>query len=203
MTLIKWKQRAAQVKDYENLILNGYTPTDIDFIYDVMGRKYVIGELKLVGAPMPEGQRRMLLADGDITREEFVRLQYSEGLTENGQPIAVCFFSPDPLVRALCTIEGFEEPTIFTDNDPEQIKAAIQRSKSKVLELLATTRSISQRKKAELSWAALDWLEGEYDIIMMANVREAVAEMEQAARENPEEAMQEDEQEDQQEDDVE
>ena len=36
MTLIKWKQRAAQVKDYENLILNGYTPTDIDFIYDVI-----------------------------------------------------------------------------------------------------------------------------------------------------------------------
>ena len=60
MTLIKWKQRAAQVKDYENLVLNGYTPTDVDFIYDIMGRKYVIGELKLVGAPMPEGQRRML-----------------------------------------------------------------------------------------------------------------------------------------------
>jgi hypothetical protein len=60
MTLIKWKQRAAQVKDYENLILNGYTPTDIDFIYDISGRRYVIGELKAVGAPMPEGQRRML-----------------------------------------------------------------------------------------------------------------------------------------------
>jgi len=60
MTLIKWKQRAAQVKDYKNLILNGYTPTDLDFIYDVGGRRYVIGELKAVGAPMPEGQRKML-----------------------------------------------------------------------------------------------------------------------------------------------
>lgn len=60
MTLIKYKQRAGQVKDYKNLILNGYTPTDIDFVYDISGKKYVIGELKAVGAPLPEGQRRML-----------------------------------------------------------------------------------------------------------------------------------------------
>lgn len=60
MTLIKWKQRAAQVKDYKNLVLSGYTPTDIDFIYDIKGKKYVIGELKATGAPMPEGQRKML-----------------------------------------------------------------------------------------------------------------------------------------------
>lgn len=170
-------------------------------IRDIRSRR--IERLTNTSAIDAEGQRRMLLADGDITREEFIRLQYAEGLTENGQPIAVCFFSTDPLIRALCTIEGFDEPTIFTDNDPEQIKAAVQRSKTRVLELLATTRSISQRKKAELAWAALDWLEGEYDIIMMANVREAAAEMEQAARENPEEAMQEEEQEDEQEDDVE
>jgi len=60
MTLIKWPLRAGQVKDYTNLVLNGYTPTDIDFIYDLKGRKYVLGELKGVGASMPEGQRRML-----------------------------------------------------------------------------------------------------------------------------------------------
>ena len=123
-----------------------------------------------------EGQRRMLLEDRDITREEFIRLQYANGKLENGIPVATLFYTTDPLIRALCTIEGFETPTVFADNDPEQIKTAIQLSLVSVYELLARTSSISQRRKAESALAALEWLEGEYNMMLMIQAREALAE---------------------------
>jgi hypothetical protein len=123
-----------------------------------------------------EGQRRMLLEDRDITREEFIRLQHTDGKLENGIPVATLFYTNDPLVRALCTVEGFETPTIFADNDPEQIKSAIQASLVRVYELLAQTTSIAQRRKAESALAALQWLESEYDMMLMLQAREAAAE---------------------------
>ena len=49
-----------QVKDFGNLHINGYTPTDVDFIYDVLGKVFIIGELKSKGARVPMGQLRML-----------------------------------------------------------------------------------------------------------------------------------------------
>ncbi len=123
-----------------------------------------------------EGQRRMLLSDGDITREEFIRLQHSDGKLENGIPVATLFYTSDPLIRALCTIEGYETPTIFADNEAEIIKPAIQTSLVRVYELLAHTTSVSQKRKAESALAALEWLEGEYDMIIMLQAREAAAE---------------------------
>jgi hypothetical protein len=126
-------------------------------------------------------------------------LQYADGKTEDGSPIAICFFSTDPLTRALCTVEGFEEPTVFEENDPELIKPEIQRSLARVLELLAMTRSVAQRRKAQLSYAALEWLQGEYDMIMMLHAREAAAEQRvegdeaEAEGEEPEEEPEEEE----------
>jgi hypothetical protein len=166
-------------------------------IRDIRSRR--VERLTNTKAIDPEGQRRMLLADRDITREEFIRLQYADGKTEDGSPIATCFFSPDPLTRALCTVEGFEEPTVFEENDPELIKPEIQRSLARVLELLAMTRSVAQRRKAQLSYAALEWLQGEYDMIMMLHAREAAAEQRvegdeaEAEGEEPEEEPEEEE----------
>lgn len=57
---VQYRDRMAQVKDFGNLHINGYTPTDIDFIYDVRGEVFVIGELKSTGARLPMGQLRML-----------------------------------------------------------------------------------------------------------------------------------------------
>lgn len=57
---VQYRERMSQVKDFGNLHLRGYTPTDIDFIYDVNGEVFVIGELKSKGAKLPMGQLRML-----------------------------------------------------------------------------------------------------------------------------------------------
>lgn len=54
------RSRLSQVKDFRNLKIDGYTPTDIDFAYDKAGRQFVFGELKLEGVPVPAGQLRLL-----------------------------------------------------------------------------------------------------------------------------------------------
>jgi hypothetical protein len=61
-TGILYPERMAQLKDFSNMKLNGFTPTDIDFAYDVRGDTFVFGELKCSGAPFPMGQRRLLMA---------------------------------------------------------------------------------------------------------------------------------------------
>lgn len=61
-TGILYPERMAQLKDFSNMKLNGFTPTDIDFAYDVRGDTFVFGELKCAGAPFPMGQRRLLMA---------------------------------------------------------------------------------------------------------------------------------------------
>jgi len=73
---IKYRKRMEQVKDFTNLQLNGYTPTDIDFAYDVKGQLFIFGELKFKGVPMPEGQRRFLKA-------------IYEGLTAAGKKVVI------------------------------------------------------------------------------------------------------------------
>lgn len=57
---VQYRDRMAQVKDFGNLQINGYTPTDVDWIYDVLGQVFIIGELKSKGARLPMGQLRML-----------------------------------------------------------------------------------------------------------------------------------------------
>lgn len=51
-----------QAKDFSNLKLDGFTPTDVDFAYDLRGDVFIFGELKAKGAPLPVGQRRLLMA---------------------------------------------------------------------------------------------------------------------------------------------
>jgi hypothetical protein len=58
---IKWPERMAQLKDFSNLKLGGFTPTDIDWAYDKRGEVFIFGELKAKGAPLPQGQRTHLM----------------------------------------------------------------------------------------------------------------------------------------------
>jgi len=91
MTAIKYNARMSQPKDFKSLYLNGYTPTDIDFVYDVRGRTYIIGELKLANAPMPEGQRRALhyLASNLVKAGCDVCVMVAEHYTVASEPIDV------------------------------------------------------------------------------------------------------------------
>jgi len=58
--VIHTPSRLRQAKDFRNLLIDGFTPTDIDFAYDKDARQFVFGELKVDGTQVPEGQMRML-----------------------------------------------------------------------------------------------------------------------------------------------
>lgn len=52
--------RAAQLRDFTGLRYGLITPSDIDAFIDFGGKAYVIIETKVVGNPLPQGQRLLL-----------------------------------------------------------------------------------------------------------------------------------------------
>jgi hypothetical protein len=58
---IEYPERMRQLKDFRNLVINQYTPTDIDFAYDWRGNVFIFGELKCKGQKVPTGQHRFLM----------------------------------------------------------------------------------------------------------------------------------------------
>ena len=63
--VIKFPKRMAQVASFQNLQINGFTPSDIDVAYEIGGHTFIFGELKRKGKDIPQGQSLLLkhLAD--------------------------------------------------------------------------------------------------------------------------------------------
>ena len=63
--VIKFPKRMAQVASFQNLQINGFTPSDIDVAYEIGGHTFIFGELKRKGKGVPQGQSLLLkhLAD--------------------------------------------------------------------------------------------------------------------------------------------
>lgn len=63
--VIKFPRRMAQVASFQNLQINGFTPSDIDVAYEIGGHTFIFGELKRKGKGVPQGQSLLLkhLAD--------------------------------------------------------------------------------------------------------------------------------------------
>jgi len=64
--VIKFPNRMAQIQNFQNLKLRGFTPSDIDVAYEIGGHTFIFGELKRKGKGVPQGQSLLLkhLADG-------------------------------------------------------------------------------------------------------------------------------------------
>lgn len=57
---ITYPARAKQIRDFRGLEFGTITPTDIDGVIDYHHRGWFIMDLKLIGAPMLDGQRKAL-----------------------------------------------------------------------------------------------------------------------------------------------
>lgn len=158
-------------RQFDLKVCPSYLETEFDFqddeedqqraiIQDIRSRR--VQRLAENGVMDREGLRRMMLVTGEISREEFIRQQLAEGKLEDGTPVSTLFFSNDPLISALTSIPGVDEPLVPEVNEPDIVVENIHRHSQLSLELLATTRSESQRRKAQMALAALDWLEGLY-----------------------------------------
>lgn len=52
--------RARQIRDFSGLLFGTITPTDIDGLIEYHGKGYIIIEVKLSGARVPDGQHKAL-----------------------------------------------------------------------------------------------------------------------------------------------
>jgi len=129
-------------------------------IQDIRSRR--VQRLAEQGIIDNEGQRRTMLADGELSREEFVRMQQESGKLEDGTPIEAVFYFEDDLIQNLTQLSGHPQPLVLEDNDPAAIVREIHVQQSRALEILGRSSSLIQRRKATLAHAALSWLEEKY-----------------------------------------
>jgi hypothetical protein len=129
-------------------------------IADIRSRRHE--RMAKTGTLDGEAMRRLMVLDGDLPREEFVRQQLDEGKMEDGTPVATLFFSDDPIVRALTTLDDVENPLYFEDNDRETVMRSLHIRQADAYAVIAKTRSVSQQRRARQALAALEWLESKY-----------------------------------------
>tara|TARA_R100001510_G_C7646632_1_gene203926 strand:+ start:212 stop:616 length:405 start_codon:yes stop_codon:yes gene_type:complete len=67
--VIKHRGRMGQLKSFRELFIGKYTPSDIDLAYEIGGRVFVFGEIKLSGVEVPTGQRLLLQHIGEALFE--------------------------------------------------------------------------------------------------------------------------------------
>ena len=67
--VIKHKKRMGQLKSFRELFIGKHTPSDIDLAYEIGGRVFVFGELKLAGVDVPTGQKLLLQHIGEALFE--------------------------------------------------------------------------------------------------------------------------------------
>jgi len=108
-----------------------------------------------------QGQRRIMVSQGRMSRDEFVRQQLADGFLEDGTPIAVLFYTEDKVFSELLTING-PDPLLFEENDPDEMLVAIHERMAECYRFMANNRSTAQNKKAKEALAALQWLERQY-----------------------------------------
>jgi hypothetical protein len=157
-------------------------------------RSRMVSRLAEVGAVDSEGQRRIMLEAGDITRDEFVRQQLDNGKLEDGSPIAVLFHTDDKIMKPLLTLTGIKDPLVYEDNDNDIVIREIQVQRSAALQLLASTTSQAQTNRALKVVAALNWLEEEYQKGMFDEEEPEETEQEDGEEEEAEEVQGDEEQ---------
>jgi hypothetical protein len=109
-------------------------------------------------------QRRLMLENNEISRAEFVRQQLDDGFLEDGSPVAVLFYSEDTVIKKLLKFEG--DPLMFEENDPQETIARIHVQMIECYKIMNEPSEARKRKAGE-ALAALEWLKGQYQHMIM------------------------------------
>lgn len=127
-------------------------------------------------------QRRIMLANGELGRAEFVRQQLADGMMEDGSPVATLFYSDDSIVKPLLELPNVSDPLYFEENDPVAVIAAIHIKMSDCY-MVMSEKSVARKRRAMEAFAALDWLRGQYQHMIMEATEAEEAEAEAEAEE--------------------
>lgn len=107
-------------------------------------------------------ERRLMLRNGEITREDFADMELSAGRLEDGTSVAALFSSQDKTIAPLLVLEGIEKPLVIEANTPKEARLAIHLAQADAYEYLASTTSLAQQRRVKQALAALEWLDSEY-----------------------------------------
>jgi len=130
------------------------------------------------GAINIRSARLRMMVEGDLERQTFSYMELGDGRLPDGKPIAVLFYSRDPIHSRL--LRGFldnplsivgnlsdidEENKISTINDAklDQILIKIENQRAVVAEEWQNTGSSSKAIRVAECYYALDWLENQYN----------------------------------------
>lgn len=112
------------------------------------------------GTTIAQTERRVMLRDGDINRNEFVEMERLDGRLENGAPIEVLFYSDDTYYTGPDGILnlGLENPFVPEDNNREEVLRSINLAKQKAYMSLSSSGGAKIVEKAKNALSALESL---------------------------------------------
>jgi hypothetical protein len=117
--------------------------------------------------------REQMLAVGDLTTEQFERLELQSGRLEDGTSILSLFFDPD---YADMLSMGVPNPLDVEGNEPEDMKVVISQKKDELIQGLGLIKNFRQRRLIDTALLALEFLESLYTGKSMDNLREMIPE---------------------------
>ena len=117
--------------------------------------------------------REQMLADGDLTTEQFERLELQSGRLEDGTSVLSLFFDPDyaPILEM-----GIPNPLDVEGNDPELIKPIISQKRDELIQGLGLIKNFRQRRLIDTALLALEFLESLYVGKTMDSLRAMIPE---------------------------
>lgn len=106
--------------------------------------------------------REQMVADGDITQEQFDLMELEDGRLPNGLPSISLLFSKDGDISKYLTFEGIDNPLDIIQNDQLEMLEMIYDNQAMVMDTLANSTSAVERYSAQKALSALNQLELEY-----------------------------------------
>jgi hypothetical protein len=113
--------------------------------------------------------REQMVESGDLSTEQFERLELKDGRLEDGTPLLSLFYDPEFKSILDLTIPN---PLDVANNDPELIKPVISQKRDELIQGLGMVKNYRQRRMINQALFALDYLESQYESVKMASIRE-------------------------------
>jgi hypothetical protein len=105
--------------------------------------------------------REVMVRDGDLTEEEFERMELIDGRTLEGAPILALFYSDDKELSGMLDL-GVDDPVDIANNEPEMMLELIREALADTVKFLVNARDPLTTKNAFRAILALSHLEKAY-----------------------------------------
>ncbi len=162
------------IQTVENLFNQKYLPQHLQMVFDFQDdaqdrqaadTKKVRADSRLqnknVGVMDQRTMREQMVTDGDITREQFERMELTDGRLPDGSSIFTLFYSQDYYVSNLLDV-GTDDPLNTEMNDKDAIVEITNEKIAEAIEKLAKERDPVRKLKINQCIAALVYLREYY-----------------------------------------